>query len=243
MTPNVTTAVILAAGCGVRFGNRTANIPKGFIPFNGKSMIERSISTLKSVGINDIIIGTGYHAEKYSELAQDIDGLTTIFSPNFASTNSMETLYQCWEAIRNKPFLLLESDIVYEQKALTTLLTHPASDVMLISPVTKFQDQYYVEADTLGNLKNCSTHKEDLIPQGELVGIHKISPEFLNEMIEDFRHTRTINPKLGYEFQILKTATHKRPMQVVSVPGLQWYEIDDENDLHFAQTHVSIPII
>lgn len=49
-------AVIMAAGMGTRFGKRTELIPKGFVKVGGISMIERSITTLKSCGIERIII-------------------------------------------------------------------------------------------------------------------------------------------------------------------------------------------
>ena len=55
----VKTAVIMAAGMGTRFGNRTELIPKGFVPAGGIPMVIRSIDTLKACGIERIIIGTG----------------------------------------------------------------------------------------------------------------------------------------------------------------------------------------
>ena len=66
----VKTAVIMAAGMGTRFGNRTELIPKGFVPAGGIPMVIRSIDTLKACGIERIIIGTGYHKEFYEELSQ-----------------------------------------------------------------------------------------------------------------------------------------------------------------------------
>lgn len=236
----ISLAVIMAAGRGTRFGHRTDIIPKGFIPFHGIPMIERSVNNLIKAGIDEIIIGTGYHAEHFSRLADRHHQIKTVFSPRFAETNSMETLFQCRNTIGNRPFLLLESDIVYEQKALTTLLESPDPDIMLISPLTKFQDQYYVETDRHGFLKNCSTIQTELTPQGELVGIHKISPDFFTEMTRQYQLTANNEPKLGYEFQILRTATSGNPMKVLSLPGLQWYEIDDEADLRFAEENITI---
>ena len=56
----IKTAVIMAAGMGTRFGKYTEQIPKGFVEVCGKPMIERSIETLISCGIERIVIGTGY---------------------------------------------------------------------------------------------------------------------------------------------------------------------------------------
>lgn len=64
----IKTAVIMAAGMGTRFGKYTEQIPKGFVEVCGKPMIERSIETLISCGIERIVIGTGYKHEVYDFL-------------------------------------------------------------------------------------------------------------------------------------------------------------------------------
>ena len=43
-----------------------------------------------------------------------------------------------------------------------SLLECPAADAMLITPVTKFQDQYYVEHDDNFRLSSCSVNKNKL---------------------------------------------------------------------------------
>ena len=64
----VSTAVIMAAGLGSRFGEMVETKPKGFIEVCGRPMIIRSIETLLSCGIQRIIIGTGYKREAYDAL-------------------------------------------------------------------------------------------------------------------------------------------------------------------------------
>ena len=161
----IDTAVIMAAGKGTRFGSRTTAMPKGFIEFKGKSMIERSIDNLLSVGINRIIIGTGYHREWYEGLCSRYPQIITVFSPVYADSNSMETLYRCRHEIGERDFLLLESDLVYDRKALSLLLEDSHRDIMLASDVVKFQDQYYIAVDENLDLLKCSTDKEALIEE------------------------------------------------------------------------------
>lgn len=234
----IRTAVIMAAGMGTRFGERTELIPKGFVPAGGIPMVERSIRTLKSCGIERIIIGTGYHKEHYEELALQIEGIECIFSPRFAETNSMYTLWNCREAVGSDDFLLLESDLVFEKKAISSLLECPAETAMLITPVTKFQDQYYVESNDDGVLTRCSVNKDELNAKGELVGIHKLSNRFYKQMCDDYARIATENPKLGYEYELLSMSQRISPVFVLNVPGLLWYEIDDVEDLTFAEKHI-----
>ena len=234
----VKTAVIMAAGMGTRFGNRTELIPKGFVPAGGIPMVERSIATLKACGIERIIIGTGYHKEHYEALAQRIEGIECVFSSRFAETNSMYTLWNCREVIGEDDFLLLESDLVFEKKAISSLLEYPAPDVMLITPVTKFQDQYYVESDDNNILTQCSVNKEELDAKGELVGIHKLSNRFYKQMCEDYEQIIEEKPKLGYEYELLSMSQRISPVFVLNVPGLLWYEIDDVDDLAYAEANI-----
>lgn len=229
----IKTAVIMAAGKGTRFGDRTESMPKGFIEFNGIPMVTRSIENLIASGITKIIIGTGYHKEWYVDMASKYPQVMTVFSPDYADTNSMETLFRCREAIGDEGFLLLESDIVYEPRAIESLLSDSRPDVMLVSPVVKFQDQYYIGADEDSNLVKCSTDKDVIIsetgkdPVGELVGIHKISNPFYKNMLDDYDYKKNWKllfsnaddpRKIGYEFYLEDVATWQ-PLSASYVSG------------------------
>ncbi len=238
----VRTAVIMAAGMGTRFGNMTEKIPKGFIPYKGKPMVIRSIETLISCGIERIVIGTGYKKEAYEELAKQYQQIQCVFSPRYAETNSMYTLYNNREAIGDDDFLLLESDLVFEKKAITELINCSFPSAMLITPVTKFQDQYYVEMNEKCELVNCSTDKSNINPSGELVGIHKLSNSFYKTCIDDYSKIVDEKPKLGYEYLLLHVSQSITPMHVLKIEELQWYEIDDINDLQYAEQNIRIDL-
>ena len=228
----------MAAGMGTRFGSMTEERPKGFIEAGGKAMVVRSIETLISCGIERIIIGTGYLRECYEALAKQYPHIECCFSERFAETNSMYTLYNCREMVGSDDFLLLESDLVFERRAITSLINCPHPDVMLITPVTKFQDQYYVESNEEGTLTNCSTDKSQVNAEGELVGIHKLSNSFYKKMCADYALKVDQMPKLGYEYQLLFMSQHKSPVYVLCEEGLKWYEIDDIDDLNFAEENI-----
>lgn len=236
----VTTAVIMAAGLGSRFGKMTETMPKGFIEVGGVSMVIRSIETLLSCGIKRIIIGTGYKKEAYEALKEKYPQIECIFSPRYAETNSMYTLYNCREAIGDDDFILLESDIIYSKNAITELQDNKHNDIMLITPVTKFQDQYYVEYNENGTLTRCSTNKNEIDVKGELVGIHKLSSVFYHSMCAEYEKELAEKPKLGYEYQLLWMSQNKIPVFVLNSPNVKWYEIDDEQDLSYAEKNILI---
>lgn len=101
-------AIILAAGMGSRLGKYTQNLPKGMLEFNGKSLIQRQIETLKKVGISDISIVTGYRAEKIN-----YEGIKYYHSELYSSTNMVESLF-CAEKELTEDVLVCYSDIIYD---------------------------------------------------------------------------------------------------------------------------------
>ena len=225
----------MAAGLGSRFGKMTETMPKGFIEVGGQSMVIRSIETLIACGIKRIIIGTGYKKEAYEALKGQYPQIECVFSPRYAETNSMYTLWNCREAIGDDDFILLESDIIYSKNAITELQKNENPDIMLITPVTKFQDQYYVEYDEKGTLTRCSTNKAEINVKGELVGIHKLSSTFYHRMCAEYERIISDKPKLGYEYQLLWMSQNMSPVFVHNSSDVKWYEIDDEDDLKFAE--------
>ena len=231
----VKTAVIMAAGLGTRFGKKTELIPKSFIEVNNKSMISRSIENLIDCGIERIIIGTGYKSEMFDDLRKEYQQIETIFSEKYAETNSMYTLYNCRELIGNDDFILLESDLIYEKRAIIELINDHRTDIMLMSDVIKFQDQYFIENNKNNELINCSVNENNLTICGELVGIHKLSSVFFNKLIKYYSTIILDSPTMGYEFGILHIAQNIMLMHTLKIEGLQWYEIDDDDDLKYAE--------
>jgi NDP-sugar pyrophosphorylase family protein len=52
--------IIPAAGLGTRMGPLTRELPKALIEIEGRTLLERAIGSLKSVGVSKIVVVTGY---------------------------------------------------------------------------------------------------------------------------------------------------------------------------------------
>lgn len=229
---SIRAAVILAAGRGTRLAGEFADRPKGFIRIGTQSIVEESIERLVAAGIQDVIIATGHLAEPYEELARRRAGvLRTVHNKCFADSGSMYSLYCAREQIRG-PFLLLESDLVYEPRALTTLLEGPAEDAILLSGPTGAGDEVFV-ATRGGLLAGMSKRRADLAGDvtGELVGITRISPALFALMcrLAETAFRRTL--MFDYETDCLAAAGRERPIACPLVPDLLWGEIDDPRHL------------
>ncbi len=231
----VKSAVILAAGLGSRLGQRTSSIPKGLLSVGGMPLVERSVRLLKEFGIEKIYLGTGYLAEQYNVFAKQFSEVSCILSPLYETTSSMYTLYNMRSDL-NEPFLLLESDLLYESRALSEILSVPAENVILASGPTLSGDEVYIETDISGNLVNVSKKKSELrSTDAELVGINKISPSLYQTMCQVMETSLVNQPKIDYE-KAFVLSTNRHAIAVHKVPDLVWGEIDDESHLSRASS-------
>ena len=57
-------------------------------------------------------------------------------------------------------------------------------------------------------------------------------------MCEDYAKIVDEKPKLGYEYELLSMSQRISHVFVLNSPGLLWYEIDDVNDLKYAEEHI-----
>ncbi len=228
------TAVILAAGMGTRLRSAHKDMPKGFLELGGRPIIEQSIARLERAGINDIVIVTGYLAEHYQQLVPRYEGLVrVVHNPDYATSGSMYSLYCARDAV-DDDFLLLESDIIFESRALEVLIASEQSDAVLLSGPTHAGDEVYVEAPA-GLLVNMSKDRSKLgSVAGELVGITKVSRGLFGLMKhiagEHFRESL----RYDYETDCLVAAARSWEIACPVVADLVWAEIDDPAHLERA---------
>jgi len=230
-----TTAVILAAGMGTRLKEKGQLAPKGFLAFGDRPIIAESLARLQRAGISRVIIVTGHLHEFYEQLAAASGGLVeTVHNPIYADSGSMYSLYVARDRIA-EDFLLLESDLIYEQRALDTVTAGPSANVLLVSGRTDAGDEVYVEARD-GKLVTMSKDRSALKGEviGELVGITRVSRALLEAMVADAERRFARTHQVAYETDCLVAAAKTIPIDCALVPDLLWSEIDDEAHLQRA---------
>jgi len=235
----VRTAVILAAGLGSRLGERGVDQPKGFLKLGQRPIIEESLAKLFMASIEEVVIVTGHCSRYYEELATrtNLGSVRIAHNPLYASSGSMYSLY-CARTQIDGAFLLLESDLIFEQAALTETLACPEENCVLTSGFTGSGDEVYIDADG-GRLLRMSKNRNELQNiVGELVGVSKISPELFAEMIADAERAFASDLKYDYETDCLVAAARRVPVHCHLVEDLAWAEIDDSLHWQRAQTQV-----
>jgi len=221
-------AIILAAGQGIRIRSVVDDRPKGLIEIAGEPLVGRSIRLLRAAGATRITIVAGYLAEQYARLAAHAPDVTVATNAAFATTGSMASLAIALAAAPAEDVLVLESDIIYEPRALTAVTQTP--DATLVSGPTAAGDEVWVDAID-GRVRAMSKDRGRLSHVvGEFVGITHLSRESagaVRAVFEAFVAAQG-HARMDYETGALVAIAQSIPIRAVLVPDLQWGEIDDE---------------
>ncbi|MFL2948573.1 MAG: phosphocholine cytidylyltransferase family protein [Nitrospinales bacterium] len=232
---NITQAVILAAGMGVRLKELNRGIPKGFISLvDDVPIIEHSIEALLACGISDIIIVTGFMDGYYENLRSKYPQIKTVRNEKFSETGTMYSLW-CARKLINTDFILLESDLIFETRAISELLESRVKNSLLITGKTEAGDEVYVEAD--GDLvKKISKDKKVLGSiVGEFIGVSRLSYDFYLKLIPIAEESFESDLKVSYDMDCFVTVADRTPLGFLKIENLLWAEIDDALQLKRAQ--------
>ncbi len=238
MTSVVTQAVILAAGMGTRLRGELQDRPKGFLTLGDKPIVEESIDRLTAAGVSDVLVVTGHCADFYQAFAEGDSRVRTVHNWRYRDSGSMYSLFCAREDIHGD-YLLLESDLIYEPRALEILLAEPSSDAVLLSGPTGAGDEVYVSAPD-GYLADMSKDAACLEQPsaGELVGISRVSADLSAEMMTIAAQAFRESLFFDYETDCLVAAAQQRDIRCPVVADLVWSEIDDPAHLARAKAEV-----
>ena len=120
----VEVAVILAAGLGQRMGSLTKDNSKCLLKINDEIIIERLITQLKNVGINNIVIIVGHVHEKFQYLASKYN-VKLIFNPEYSIKNTIGSFHCAIDDIRNKNTYITVGDIYVHENLFHTFEIDP----------------------------------------------------------------------------------------------------------------------
>ena len=93
-------AVILAAGVGMRMVPINTQVPKGILEVNGETLIERIIKQLHEVDVKDIKIVVGFMKEQYEYLI-DKYNVQLVYNKDYSTRNNLYSLAMVKEALGN----------------------------------------------------------------------------------------------------------------------------------------------
>jgi choline kinase len=232
-------AIILAAGMGVRLRSIIDDRPKGLIEIGGETLVGRSVRLLRAAGISHITIVVGHAAQHYEEFARGQADIRLVANEQFASTGSMASLAVGLRAVP-RDVLVVESDLLFEPRAVEALLRASAADATIVSGPTAAGDEVWVWAPD-GRLQAMSKNVQDLAAvTGEFVGITRLSGRARRAMLQTFNRFVKIHghARMDYETGALTAIAPCVPVAVHLINDLSWGEIDDEYQFERVVTRI-----
>jgi len=233
----ITTALLLAAGTGSRLHPLTLDAPKCLTEVSGESILGRLVDNLRLQGIKRLVVVTGYldHCvrEFLEENAADMQ-LDYVFNPVYKTTNNIYSLWLAQKTIK-EPFVLIESDLVFEASLLEPMLT---PDRIAISNILPWMNGTVVRlnADKAVTAFHVSNDVDDE-RRYKTVNICSLSSQSwqrviarLDRYVEDGR----VNEYYETVFAEMVADTSLE-FDAVFFDENKWYEIDAMKDLHQAE--------
>ncbi|MFH0357778.1 NTP transferase domain-containing protein [Streptococcus sp. A27] len=225
-------AIILAAGMGTRLRPITLTTPKSLIEINGETLIERQIRFLKEKSINEIVVVTGYLAEKFDFLIEKY-GVTLVHNENFDVYNNFYTMYLVRDYLADSYVIDADNYLV------ENFIDSNIQQSTYFSAFKKgFTDEWLLECESDNKVKSIVvTSGEGTIMSGVSFW-DKETGEYLSRVIEDYFSDG--NFKNLYWDNLVMDNLDKISVYLKSIPSESIFEIDNLSDLEKLKTYLSV---
>ena len=239
-------AVILAAGMGRRLGELTKGNTKCMVEVNGVTLIDRLLGQLTKLNLKKVVIVVGYEGDKLINYIGDrfADKLNIEFinNPIYDKTNNIYSLALTREYLVEDDTILLESDLIFDDKMFSLILDNPYPNLALVAKYQTWMDGTMVRIDEDCNIINFITKKafkySDVDLYYKTVNIYKFSKEFMVNKYLPFldAYCSALGNNEYYE-QVLRVICMLENSELKALPitSEKWYEIDDIQDLNIAE--------
>ena len=233
----VRTALLLAAGTGSRLTPLTDMTPKCLVPVNEISILERLICSLQEHNFNRLVVVIGHQADcirDYLGIRKGGMDITYITSPLYKTTNNIYSLWLARDVIK-EPFLLIESDLVFDTDMLTDMLF---PDRVAVAKIEPWMNGTTVTINNLMEIEafHCGAEITDG-QQYKTVNIYSLSAatwQLVKERLDVHISNNMVN---GYYETVFADMVKEDCLSFTPVffDSNSWYEIDTITDLRAAE--------
>ena len=232
-------AVILAAGMGERLMPLTKDMPKTLLQIDHETIIEKMVINCLNNGIREYVVVVGHFKEKVADecarLAAKYDvRFTIVENANYFQTNTGVSTLLAIEQLKNKDFIIINGDNVFDQKILTKLLESD-STAMIIDNYKKLNQESFKITIDGSTIKDMGKQIDISTSSGEFIGISKVARDDVELFAKILSNLTRENPQQYYDIAFVELS-QKSEIDFVFTNGLKWTEIDDIDDFNHAKS-------
>lgn len=238
--------VMLAAGIGARLGiTATEHPPKVLLRFGGKSLLQFHIEILKRLGIDELVLGVGYHhqdIERQIAILGAQDYVRTVFNEDYQEGNIVTLWALRHELCCGEPVLLMDADVLYAEKLVERLINSRHQNCLLLDRTFDPGDEpvkVCVRDGEIVEFRKWLSAEFDFC--GESAGFFKLSAEVAKKIIVQtelyLRQGRRHEPYEETIRDVLLTSP-RGTFAFEDITGIPWIEIDFAADVERANAEV-----
>jgi choline kinase len=230
--------MVLAAGAGSRLQPWTDTLPKTLLPVDGdRSILDVALANLKRVGLDEVVIVTGYAAERVAERAPELERrhgvrLELVFNPKAEDWNNAYSLWGARDAFANG-VLLVNGDTVHPASVEERLLAARGTELVIAVDQEKElgEEEMKVRVTPEGLLERINKHVDASSSDGEYIGLALIEAKAAAPLAEALEATWRRDPSLYYEDGFQEFADRGGRIGIAPIGQVDWVEVDDHADL------------
>ncbi len=232
----ITQAVLLAAGSGGRLGPLTADVPKCMVRVGAHCMLDLLLPNLAAAGVTSLIIVTGYKREVIEAHLAGLNSpirIRTVYSPDYATTNNIVSLWRVRDAVP-RDFWLLESDLIIPRQLLAEM---GLGNCAAVSPLRAWMQGTVVtltaDGERLAGMYPGGEARPDL-PLFKTVNVYGLALSSWTSTIWPALDARVRRGHTGIYYEaVLAEILQRREIAFRAhvVDPTTWFEIDTPEDL------------
>ncbi len=238
--------VMLAAGVGARLGyTATQPPPKVLLRFGGKTLLQIHIEILKRHGIDELVLGVGYHHQDIERQIAALgaqDYVRTVFNEDYEEGNIVTLWALRDELCCGEPVLLMDADVLYDEALVERLVNSRHRNCLLLDRVFDPGDEpvkVCVRDGEIVEFRKWLSAEFDFC--GESVGFFKLSAAVARKIIVQtelyLRQGRRHEPYEETIRDVLLTSP-RGTFAFEDITGMPWIEIDFAADIERANAEV-----
>ena len=230
---------------GKRLGEFTKENTKCMVQVNGTRLIDRVLKQLSALNLNRVVIVVGYEGQKLMDyLGNSYNGMPIEYvnNPIYDKTNNIYSLALAKEQMQEDDTLLIESDLIFDDKLFSLILENPYPNLALVAKYETWMDGTMVCIDDENNIVNfvpkAAFRYEEVDKYYKTINIYKFSKEFSKTKYVPFleAYSKAVGNNEYYE-NVLRIITflNSKDLKALPITDEKWYEIDDKQDLDIAE--------
>jgi choline kinase len=239
-TSTIKKAIVLAAGQGKRLMPLTADRPKCMVPVGGRAVLAHQIDALAAGGIAEIVVVVGFAADRVEDALPAMGRLglaiRSLPNPFFPVSDNLGSCFLA-RGEMTEPFVLLNGDTLFEPAILERLLASPAAQVTVTINRKAHYDADDMKVSTEGTLlRDIGKSLDPEVVDGEAIGLHAFRGEGPRHFADAVARAMMSPTGLkAWYLSVIARLARQGVVNVCSIEGLAWGEIDTPDDLAKAE--------